>query len=444
MPRHQGWNQGKDQRWNPGLGWATMFKFLHAADIHLDSPLRGLDRHEHCPSDQIRGATRQALDQLVQVAIEEQVAFVVIAGDLYDGDWKDHHTGLWLVSRLSRLREAGIRVFLIRGNHDAQNKMTVSLRMPSNVHQFSVKEAESVRLDHLDTVIHGQGFAQQAVLDDLSARYPAAVSGCFNLGLLHTSVNGREGHDRYAPCTVEALRQKGYGYWALGHIHKRETLAEGETTIVFPGNIQGRHIKEDGPKGCLIVTVDQNQVVATDFRPLDVLRWETHPIQASLIQHHDDIPARFEEALPSLIQKADDRFLAVRVEVVGESPIHDSIRGAADQLTRDIQSTAVDLGDGRVWVEKVKVRVKPPRQAKADPLDGPFLEIDRYIRDLQTDDARLNQFVKDELDDLFKKVRPILASDTLDVSDLDWLRGMLDEVRPLLARQFDEMGGATS
>ena len=101
-----------------------MFKFLHAADIHLDSPLKGLDRYEGCPSDEIRGATRRALDNLVKLAIEEEVAFVLIAGDVYDGDWKDHNTGLWFVRQMARLRDARIPVFLIRGNHDAQNKMT--------------------------------------------------------------------------------------------------------------------------------------------------------------------------------------------------------------------------------------------------------------------------------------------------------------------------------
>src|SRR6185312_5708311 len=213
-----------------------MFKFLPAADIHLDSPLRGLDRYEGCPSEEIRGATRRALDNMVRLAVEEKVAFVLIAGDVYDGDWKDHNTGLWFVRRMAELRDSGIRVFLIRGNHDAKNRMTRDLRLPDNVTSLDVNRPQTCHLDDVPVAIHGQGFASQAVTDDLAANYPAADPGCFNVGMLHTSVHGREGHDRYAPCTVEALRAKNYGYWALGHVHTREVLDAREGPIVFPGN----------------------------------------------------------------------------------------------------------------------------------------------------------------------------------------------------------------
>src|ERR1019366_1543598 len=201
-----------------------MFRFLHAADIHLDSPLRGIARYEGMPVDDIRLATRRAFDNLVGLAIDERVRFVLLAGDLYDGDWKDTSTGMFFVSRMTRLREAGIPVFLVAGNHDAANRMTKSLRLPPNVSVFASKHPETKLLPEGDVVIHGQSFASQSIVENLAANYPAKRPGCFNIGLLHTSLSGYEGHEPYAPCTLDDLRGKEYDYWALGHVHVWQEL----------------------------------------------------------------------------------------------------------------------------------------------------------------------------------------------------------------------------
>ena len=153
-----------------------MFKFLHAADIHLDSPLRGLDRYEGCPVAEIRGATRRALDRLVRLAVAEQVAFVLIAGDVYDGDWPDHGTGLFFAKKMAELKDARIPVYLISGNHDARNKMTRELRLPDGVHLLSSGKPETLHLPAVDVAIHGQSFATEKVSEDLAASYPAPVA----------------------------------------------------------------------------------------------------------------------------------------------------------------------------------------------------------------------------------------------------------------------------
>ena len=230
-------------------------KFLHAADIHLDSALHGLERYEGAPVEEIRSATRRAFDNLIELAIDEEVAFVLLAGDLYDGDWKDYNTGLYFVERMRRLHDAGIRVFIVAGNHDAASQITKHLRLPDNVTLFSTRQPERVVLEDLDVAIHGQGFATRAVTDDLSQAYPQGDPQRFNIGLLHTCLDGKPGHEPYAPCSIAGLRSKGYQYWALGHVHKREEVSQ-DPWIVFPGNIQGRHIRESGPKGCTLVTVD--------------------------------------------------------------------------------------------------------------------------------------------------------------------------------------------
>ncbi|HEX6986053.1 MAG TPA: DNA repair exonuclease, partial [Planctomycetaceae bacterium] len=213
-----------------------MFKFLHAADLHLDSPLRGLDRYDGAPVEAIRQATRRAVENLVDLAIAERVAFVLIAGDVYDGDWPDYNTGLFFARQMAKLREAGIAVYLLAGNHDAASVITRALTLPDNVAVFPTDAPGTLIHEGANVAIHGQGFRTRAVLDDLSANYPKATPGCFNIGLLHTAAAGCDGHDPYAPCTVEGLRNRGYDYWALGHIHLRQTLCDDGTFIAYSGN----------------------------------------------------------------------------------------------------------------------------------------------------------------------------------------------------------------
>jgi len=228
-----------------------VFIFLHAADVHLDSPLHGLERYEGAPIDEIRTTTRRAFDNLVDLAINEAVDFVLLAGDLYDGDWKDFNTGLYFVERMGRLRDAGIKVFIIAGNHDAASQITKRLKLPDNVKTFSTRHPERIILDELDVAIYGQGFANRAVTDDLSQAYENGDPQLFNIGLLHTCLDGKPGHEPYAPCKIDGLRSKGYEYWALGHVHKREIITQ-DPWIVFPGNTQGRHMRETGNKGCYL------------------------------------------------------------------------------------------------------------------------------------------------------------------------------------------------
>ena len=214
------------------------FTILHLADLHIDSPLRGLEADPGAPAETIRGATREALIRAVAFAIERRVALVLIAGDLFDGDWNDWRTGHFLVAQLSLLARAGIPVVAIRGNHDADNVITRALPPIDGMRMLRSDRAETIIFQDLGLAVHGQSFATREMFGNLAANYPAVVPGVLNVGVLHTSATGREGHTNYAPCTPEQLRAHGYDYWALGHIHQREVLAT-DPWIVFPGNLQG-------------------------------------------------------------------------------------------------------------------------------------------------------------------------------------------------------------
>ncbi len=413
-----------------------MFKFIHAADIHLDSPLTGLERYEGAPVDEIRSATRRALENLVELAIDQRVDFVVIAGDLYDGDWKDHNTGLFFVSQMARLRETAIPVVMIRGNHDADSKMTKSLKLPDNVETLSHLRpvtAKTKRLRELGVAIHGQSFAKPAEFDNLADGYPDADSGCFNIGVLHTSLNGADGHEPYAPCTVADLKSKGYDYWALGHVHTRSMVAD-DPHIHFPGNIQGRHIRETGPKGCLLVTVDDSHNIDATFEPLDVFRWELCVVDADPDDDGERVLERFSDRLAEVVGAGGGRPVAVRVIVEGACRAHQELLSEPVQWTNQIRGVAIDRAPGSVWIEKVKFRTQPIQDLNHIlATDGPLADLVGYLREIQNDDEQLNRLC-DELGDLKTKLPQELRSnaDALDLDDPAWISAMLAEVEPLL------------
>lgn len=364
----------------------TSFRFLHSADIHLDSPLKGLAGQEGSVAERVRTATREALDQLVGFAIEEQVAFLVIAGDLYDGDWRDYNTGLFLVGQMGRLHQAGIPVYLLYGNHDAESRITRRLVMPDNVHVFGSRRPQSSRIEELGVVLHGQSFRQRAITDNLALAYPEPVSDAFNIGVLHTGLGGMGDHQNYAPCTVADLVNKGYDYWALGHVHQAAVLHE-RPHVVFPGNLQGRHARETGAKGAALVAVEGGEVVELATVPCDVVRWSLVPVDLADVASLDGVVYRIHRAIAEAVAaSAEGRLLVCRVELRGRTEAHGQLWADGDDLLAQTRAIALGLGDGVAWVEKVVVAteaiVDPEASARREDASGELL---RMLREADSD-----------------------------------------------------------
>lgn len=420
-----------------------MFKFLHAADIHLDSPLHKLEIYEGAPLEAVRQATRRALENLIELALSEGVAFVLIAGDLYDGDWKDYNTGLYFVAQMRRLREAGIPVYLITGNHDAASKITRNLRLPDGVVSLPSDQPASLRVPGMDVAIHGQGFATPSVRKDLSGGYPDPFPDCFNIGLLHTCATGREGHEAYAPCTLEGLKSKGYDYWALGHVHQREILLDEDPLVVFPGNIQGRHIRETGPKGCMLVNVDPKGRPEADFRALDVFRWVRISMDASGLEDGYAVIDRVGERIEACLEENEGLPLAARVEIEGMSGAHRDLGSDPERWSNEIRSAALSAGSGQVWVEKIGLHTIPAARMAAGRTGGPIDELLQYLDDLSADPEQLTGLAKD-LGDLTKRLPRELWEDGEIVSpdDPGRMARILTQVRPLLLHRLMKRGDA--
>jgi exonuclease SbcD len=336
-----------------------MFRFLHTADLHLDSPLRGLAMRDEAAAQTLLGASRRAFESLVDLALAEPVDFVVIAGDVYDRDWKGYETGLFFRRGMARLASEGVPVYLVAGNHDAASVISRRLTLPENVRVFSSRAPETHQPEPWPVAIHGMSFPNRAVEENLVPRYPDPVPGKFNLGLLHTSLAGSEGHDTYAPCTVAELVAKGYDYWALGHIHQPQIVHE-SPWIVYPGNLQGRHIRENGPRGCRIVDVDDAlEVTACEWHALDVARWETVAVALDGAASLDEALPRLRAAVASAVEGAEGRLLALRLVLSGATAAHGELCSHFDRLEAEALSIADEFGEGAVWLERVKLATRP-------------------------------------------------------------------------------------
>lgn len=415
-----------------------MFRFLHAADLHLDSPLHGLDRYEGAPVEVFRRAGRGALENLVRLAIEQEVQFVLLAGDVFDGDWPDVNTGLFFVSQMGKLRDKGILVYMVSGNHDAANRMSRSLPYPDNVYLFPSEQPTSRQVPNLPVVIHGQSYRGQEVQENLAAGYPPPASGSLNIGLLHTALEGREGHLPYAPCRVEQLTARGYDYWALGHVHQRESVfGDGRPLIEFPGNTQGRHVRETGPKGCLLVEVDDNHWMHKSFHPLDVCRWACVEVDCRGVERKEELLERAAGSLTEAVEAAEDRPLAARVVLSGVCPLHRELLARREVYRDMIRAKAVASAPERVWIEKVEVQTTAPSESTAEEKlsEDAVSEINRVVRELWEDTEKFRQALETEdWKRLWTRLPPELqeGEDALNLSDAQTLQAILEQAKALL------------
>jgi DNA repair exonuclease SbcCD nuclease subunit len=407
-------------------------KFVHAADLHLDSPLAGLSKYEGAPVEQIRGATRRALENLVKLCLSEQVQLLLIAGDLYDGDWRDYSTGLFFAKQMAALRAGNVRVVWIRGNHDAASKLTAHLNLPENVHELSHKKPDTFLLEALGVAVHGQGFDTREVTADLSSRYPEPKRGLFNIGLLHTALEGRAGHAPYAPCRLGALVDRGYDYFALGHVHTREVLSE-SPWVVFPGNLQGRHARETGPKGATLITLEGERVRSVEHRALDAVRWQVAEAEVSGERSLDGVLERVREALSSAVLASDGRLCAVRVRILGASQAHELLAARSERVVEEVRALTLDL-PGEAWLEKVELatRTSAERAVLRDREDA-IGELLRGLGNISRDDTALAELAA-ELLELKRKLPPELREgpDAIDLESPEAMRRLLTEVEQTL------------
>ncbi|MFN2342325.1 MAG: exonuclease SbcCD subunit D [Desulfonatronovibrio sp.] len=381
-----------------------MLTFIHAADFHIDSPLRGLARYEGAPVDEIRQASRRALTNLVDYIVDNKIPLLLIAGDLYDADCPDFQTLLHVTTQMDRLKDAGTSVALIFGNHDAGNSMTRSLKLPDNVKIFPSNHADTWIIDNLGIAVHGQSFSSAEVLDNLVRSYPEPVPQLFNIGLIHTSLSGKEGQSGYAPCNIDDLLIKKYDYWALGHMHRHEII-NNNPYVIFSGCIQGRHIREPGPKGCMRVEVDNAGQVRVERIILDVFRWKIMEVDITGLGTFHQVMDRISLDMETLFSKeSQGKAMGIRVELKGAGPAHDHLVQNREELHAAVCRAGTDISRQKIWIEKININTSPA--VDLDELKkskSPQGDLIRFIDDLETN-PDFFQDLNFSIDDLAAKL----------------------------------------
>jgi exonuclease SbcD len=355
------------------------YRFVHAADIHLDSPLRSLALRDPELAELIGNATRRAFVGIIDLCLAEQVDALLLAGDLYDGDQTSMKTARFLAEQLRRLHEAGIQTFVIRGNHDALSRITRELTFPEDTVRLFGGRAEAIAVDRpaagFAVSVHGISFARAHAPESLLPRFRPPTEGAVNIALLHTSLAGAPGHDPYAPCALADLDAAGFDYWALGHIHKR-SVAQGRSAVVMAGMPQGRDINESGAKSVTLVTIADDRSVRIEERVTSVAQFEFASVDVTGIEDWRDMVATMTKTLQSVRDRVQSEHLVARLRFTGTTKLAWRLRRDRDLLKAEAADRAFVIG--KSWIDTIEIDCRVPGVA-ADPIADPIVELRRLV-----------------------------------------------------------------
>ncbi len=332
--------------------------FIHAADLHLDSPMTGLSHLPQKIFERIKESTFAALRNLTDAAIEHQVDIVIFAGDLFDEADRSVRAQTRLRKEMLRLKEHQIEVYLVYGNHDHLNGSWIHLDMPENVHVFKDEvEMKVFRKDNTSVHLYGFSYPVRHVTENMTGDYLKVKGADFDIGILHGHSDGTSEHGRYAPFQVKELVVKKFDYWALGHIHKRQLLHE-LPYIVYPGNIQGRNKKETGSKGCYLVTMTEEETKLEFIETYDVL-WEESSIDVQDIHSFQELYLRclqevekirlFRKAVLLTLTLKNVNLTGQELTAVVNGELLKSIQEEEGEEEAFVWVTAIEMEQGSIW-----------------------------------------------------------------------------------------------
>jgi DNA repair protein SbcD/Mre11 len=410
---------------------AMAFRFVHTADVHLDSPLATLALRDPELADLIGGATRKAFVAVIDLCLSEQVDALLIAGDLYDGEQTSMKTARFLADQLRRLHEAGVATFVIRGNHDAESRITRELTLPDSVKVFSGRaEAVSLGRGGLEIALQGVSFAQKHAPESLLPKFRPPAAGTVNIGMLHTSLGGSPAHGLYAPCGLADLHGAGFDYWALGHIHQRFE-ERGRAAIVMPGNPQGRDINEAGPKSATLVAISDDRKITIEQRLTSVAQFERLRVDLSGVEDRREALARIERGLLAARAAAPSEHLVARLTLFGATPLAWRLRSDADMLAEE--SRALGAGIGKTWIDKIELDCVAPQRNERAPSSDPVAEL-RALMETEVAQSKAFQDALSEIAEELRRNLPHSARDDLLGQD----PGELAKILRTLAREGAE------
>lgn len=392
------------------------FSFVHAADLHLGTPFSGLAECSPEWGKRLAEAPFRAFNRIIELCLERQVDFLLLAGDIYDSSQPDLRAQVCLRDGLARLATADIPTYIASGNHDYSNALASHLHWPDGVHFFPPGQVAtySVLKDGITIAdVSGVSYPSQNPTQNFVPLFAKVGDAPFKIGVLHTNVGAEADYANYAPCTLSDLRLARMDYWALGHVHRAAVLNPSRPTILYPGTSQGRSARETGPKGCYYVKIEQTGVWPV-FVPTAEVLWAELEYDISTWEQLDMLFTKLDEQLIQGAGEAD--YLVVRLSLIGRGALHHEL------LSSEIQNQASEALRSRsypgwrgVWFDQIRVATGPPVDKETErgsgTLTGDFLDIlDRLTTDLTNgNDSPLIQGLLDEIRTLEAKNRRYLS-----------------------------------
>ncbi len=334
------------------------FRFVHTADLHLDSPFRGVAEIPPDLHETLREATFLAFERIVDLCLTLNADALLIAGDLHDAADRSLRSLTRLRGQFVRLAEQDVRVFICHGNHDPLSGWEARFTWPQNVHVFGTERVDSRPLlkDGTELArVYGISYGTERVTENLASWFKKDADSPWSIGLLHTNVGNDNNHLNYAPCELKDLLGTGMDYWALGHIHAHRVLYDEGPVVIYPGNPQGRHPRETGPRGCYVVTVDEGGHAQYEFVPLDIVRWHQDSLPIDGLPDLDSLLTRIEDRMEDLRRENDNRGMIVRWSLTGRGPLHRELSraGRVEDLLAALRDRC-GAGPAFLWSESVQ------------------------------------------------------------------------------------------
>ena len=338
-------------------------KFVHAADLHLDTPFKVYNSNPQMRS-KLKDALFKSFRNIINLCIEETVDFLAISGDIFDYENKSLAAQFQFVNEIKRLSEKNIPTYFICGNHDPLDSWIAELTLPENVYRFDSTQIQIEHFKKNGTVvadIYGISFPTKKASKNFALEFNKIASPApISIALLHGTIGNHEGHENYAPFQISDVANKGFDYWALGHIHKRQIVNLSYPTIAYPGNPQGRDFGEQGSKGCFIVEIEEHSIPKTRFAPTNSIVFAEINITITPEDNIETIAGKISDAKTFIPDYADHISYILRVTIQGNTTLHSQLSNAEeiknlidylneDQLEKNIFS----------WIDKIEIQTKP-------------------------------------------------------------------------------------
>lgn len=325
--------------------------FIHAADLHLGAPFKGLRTIAPAWADILLEAIPEAFRKIIDTALDQQVDFVVFAGDIFDNSHPSYADFSLFVSGLRQLNQAGIPVYFVTGNHDPYISWENSFAaLPENAHLLGATKPEFACFERDGkplALIGGRGYYTQSwpseenISEGISRETAMAdlgVSAPFMIGILHT---GLDIDVTRSPVNPKHLLKKDVDYWACGHVHQPRILPSKEDPrIVYSGCPQGRDMKEKGEHGVFKVTLTTDAPAEVEFIPTAKVAWQHVVLDVSECATISEVQEKIVSA--EFAQNAETRCqrMIFRITLTGRSSLHGELTA---QVLEDMRAI---LNDG--------------------------------------------------------------------------------------------------